>query len=123
MPLSVNELIAQVRSAPQSIEFQTVIDTITANFVYTPTRFTNGRGDDKMINEAATNEGSCRLFAFALLQGLNPEETLTLFGRYYRDDVLQHPDATDHANIRTFMRHGWAGIHFDGIALRPKTAN
>jgi hypothetical protein len=120
MPLTVNELIAQVRTQPQSVDFQMVIDTINANFDYRPARFTNGRGDDKVINEAGKNEGSCRLFAFALLQGLNQDETLALFGAFYRDDVLKHPDGTDHANIRTFMRHGWAGIHFDGVALRPK---
>lgn len=120
MPASVTALIAQLRSAPQSIEFQAVIDTIDAGFDYTPTRFSNGRGDDKVVNDAGQNEGSCRLFAFALLQGLSQAETLALFGRFYREDVLQHPDASDHANIRAFMRHGWAGIHFDGPALRRK---
>lgn len=121
MPLSVNELIAQVRTQPQALEFQTAIDTINAHFDYTPARFTNGRGDDKVINEAGKNEGSCRLFAFALLQGLSAEETLALFGAFYRNDVLGQPDGTDHANIRTFMRHGWAGIHFDKAALHLKT--
>jgi len=120
MTSTVNDLIAQLRTQPQTVEFAQAIDIIKAHFDYTPTRFTNGRGDDKVVNEAGANDGSCRLFAFALSQGLNPEETLALFGTYYRDDVLQHPDATDHANIRTFIRHGWAGIHFDGVALKPK---
>lgn len=120
MPLSVTDLIAQVRAQPQAVEFQAAIDTINAHFDYTPTRFTNGRGDDKVVNAAGSNEGSCRLFAFALLQGLSQPETLALFGKYYREDVLLHVDASDHANIRTFMRHGWAGIHFDGVALKPK---
>lgn len=120
MPLSITDLIAQVRAQPQTVEFQTAIDTVNANFDYTPTRFTNGRGDDKVANAAGTNEGSCRLFAFALLQGLSQAETLALFGKFYREDVLLHTDASDHANIRTFIRHGWAGIHFDGVALKPK---
>lgn len=120
MPLSVTDLIAQVRSQPQAVEFQAAIDTVNANFDYTPTRFTNGRGDDKVVNAAGTNEGSCRLLAFALLQGLSQVETLALFGKYYREDVLLHADASDHANIRTFIRHGWAGIHFDGVALKPR---
>ncbi|MGV2481618.1 UNVERIFIED_CONTAM: HopJ type III effector protein, partial [Salmonella enterica subsp. enterica serovar Weltevreden] len=30
-----------------------------------------------------------------------------------------HPDATDHQNIRHFMRSGWAGIAFEGEALKP----
>jgi hypothetical protein len=120
MPLTIDALIAQLRAQPDSIEFQAVIDTINAHYDYTPTRFTNGRGDDKVVNAAGSNEGSCRLFAFALLQALSAEETVALFGRFYREDVLQHPDGTDHANIRTFLRHGWAGIHFNGVALRPK---
>ena len=38
-------------------------------------------------------------------------------GDYYRVDVLQHPDATDHQNIRQFIQYGWAGITFEGCAL------
>jgi hypothetical protein len=34
--------------------------------------------------------------------------------------VLEHPDASNHANIRSFMRQGWAGIGYDGVALREK---
>ena len=122
MPLTIDALIAQLRAQPDHIEFQTVIDTINGNYDYTPTRFTNGRGDDKVINEAGTNEGSCHIFAFALLQALSPEDTVALFGKFYREDVLKNPAGTDHANIRTFLRHGWTGIHFDGVALKPKHA-
>jgi len=121
MPNTITQLLAQVRSQPENIEFQQTIDTINANYDYSPTRFTNGRGDDKVVNEAGTNEGSCRIFAFALLQALTPAETLALFGKYYRDDVLKNAKGSDHANIRTFIRHGWAGIHFDAVALKPKT--
>ena len=38
-----------------------------------------------------------------------------------RKDVLEHPDATDHANIRAFMKVGWDGVKFpDGLAVTPK---
>ena len=33
--------------------------------------------------------------------------TLWLFGDFYRKDVLENPDGTDHANIRAFMEGGW----------------
>lgn len=118
--LSVAQLLTQLRAQPATIEFAQVIDTINAHYVYTPTRFTNGRGDDKVVNEAGSNEGSCRILAFALLQALSAEETVALFGKFYRDDVLKNPQGSDHANIRTFLRHGWTGIHFDGVALQPK---
>ena len=32
------------------------------------------------------------------------------------------PDGDAHANIRAFMKHGWAGIKFDGPGLKPKQA-
>lgn len=118
--MTLHDLIARLRARPQSLDFKIVIDTINAHYHYTPARFTNGRGDDKVINEAGTNEGSCRIFAFALLQGLSPNQTLALFGDFYRKDVLGNPEGTDHANIRAFMRHGWAGIHFDTPALQAK---
>lgn len=118
--MTLGKFLQQLQAQPAAIEFQQSIDTINTHYAYTPTRFTNGRGEDKVVNAAGSNEGSCRIFAFALMQGLSTDATLALFGSFYRDDVLNNPHGTDHANIRTFMRHGWAGIHFDGAALKPK---
>lgn len=114
--MTISELIQQLRSHPADIIFQHVIDTINANYRYTPTSFHNGIGDDCVVNGAGTNEGSCRVFAFAQLSGLSEAETLACFGQHYRD-VLNTPAGSDHANIRTFMRHGWKGIKFEGAAL------
>ncbi|MEP1447388.1 MAG: HopJ type III effector protein [Paraglaciecola sp.] len=44
-----------------------------------------------MINQAGTNEGSCKIFYFSKLQKLTENQTLALFGSYYRDDVLANP--------------------------------
>ncbi|MDT8404936.1 HopJ type III effector protein [Sulfuriflexus sp.] len=118
--MNVIELIDKVRSAPAAVEFNEVMDCIAENYAYTPTRFTNGSGEDAAINETGTNEGSCKIFAFARLNKLNEAETLACFGKYYREDVLLHPEHTDHANIRNFMRHGWGGVHFDGPALSKR---
>lgn len=98
-------------------DFEDVIAYVNTHYDYTPTRFTNGRGANTVVNEAGKNEGSCRLFALAKLKGLSEADTVQLFGRFYREDVLKHPDASDHANIRRFMTDGWAGICFDGTAL------
>jgi len=54
------------------------------------------------------------------LQNLTPQETLACFGAYYRDDVFKHPEATNHQNIRNFIKHGWSGIKFQSIALKAK---
>lgn len=117
--MNVSELIQQLRNQPNEIVFQQVIDTINAHYQYTPTAFRNGLGDDCVANAVGTNEGSCRVFAFAQLNGMNEAETLACFGQHYRD-VLNTPDGSDHANIRTFMRHGWNGIAFDGAALNTE---
>ena len=117
--MSIPSLLKRLRSAPESIEFPRVLETINAHYEYLPTHFTNGIDADCVTNAAGTNEGSCRVFAFARLNHLNEAETLACFGQFYRD-VLNTPDGTDHANIRTFMRHGWRGIHFSGPALKKK---
>ncbi len=118
--MTIAELLHQLETQPDQLDFAIVIAAIGANYNYTPQTFTNGVGDDLVTNTAGTNEGSCKVFAFGLLQGLPESQTLPLFGEHYRK-VLATPDATDHANIRTFMRHGWAGIRFDAPALQAKS--
>lgn len=118
MPLE--QLIHKIKTNPEHVEFTEVIDGISAHYHYQPVRFSNGQAGDSVINEAGTNEGSCKIFAFAQLNQLDEQQTLHCFGQYYRQDVLQNPDGDDHANIRTFMRHGWAGIQFDAPALTLK---
>lgn len=113
MPLE--EFLARVKSGAK-VSFQDSIAAVAEHYHYTPTRFTNGG----VANEAGANEGSCKLFYFAKLHGLTPEQTLSLFGDYYWKDVLEHPEAGNHANIRAFMREGWAGVAYEGEALRPK---
>ncbi|UZE96046.1 HopJ type III effector protein [Alkalimarinus alittae] len=114
--MTESQLIEQLENTPKTVEFDQVIAVIAENYDYQPTRFTNG----DIVNEAGTNEGSCKLFAFGLINQLSDEEMLACFGKYYRDDVLKHPNGTDHANIRTFMNAGWDGIKFDQPALAAK---
>jgi hypothetical protein len=57
-------------------------------------------------------------FFVAKLNGLSKEETLACFGAFYRNDVLQNPEGTDHQNIRNFIEFGWDGIEFEGQALQ-----
>ncbi len=124
-PLEVmtpEQLLARIRQAPESIEFGAVMATIARYYQYQPTAFVNGKeAATQVVNAAGSNEGSCRIFAFAKLHGLTQTQTLACFGAYYRDDVLKHPEGSDHANIRTFMRDGWEGLSFAGEALVPAT--
>lgn len=114
--MSLTDFLERLRRSPDRIEFADTLATIEAHYEYTPTAFRNGAVE----NAAGQNAGSCKIFAFAGLQGLDVAQTLACFGRYYRDDVLKHPDASDHQNIRHFMRTGWSGIAFDGQALTAR---
>ncbi len=111
--MSVAILLDRLSQSPEDVNFDEVIAVISDFYQYTPVRFVNG----DTVNEQGTNEGSCKIFAFAQLNKLSEKETLACFGKYYREDVLEHPQATDHANIRNFMKSGWSGISFDSPAL------
>ena len=119
--MSLKAFIEKTVAAPQSVSFQETMAVIENNYEYTPTRFVNGIGETQVENLAGKNEGSCKIFAFAKLNDLSEEQTLACFGDYYRKDVLENPQGSDHANIRNFMRDGWAGIQFDGEALNAKS--
>lgn len=114
--MNLNTFLQNLKTAPDSIAFSDTIAVIETMYEFTPTAFKNG----ELMNEPGQNSGSCKLFAFAQLQGFSPEQTLACYGAYYREDVLLHPDGTDHQNIRNFMKTGWAGIKFNGQPLNPK---
>ena len=118
--MEVNALLQKIKTQAETVEFDDVIAVIDEHYLYTETRFYNGPDGNQVVNEAGANAGSCRIFAFAKLNGLDEAQTLACFGRYYREDVLGKPDGEDHANIRNFMRHGWQGIRFDSEPLRAR---
>lgn len=110
----LEQFIARLDTAPETIQFSDVIALIDGLYEFTPTAFRNG----DVRNEAGQNSGSCKIFAFAQLHDLSAPQTLACFGAFYRDDVLKHPEADNHQNIRNFMHSGWDGIEFEGTALR-----
>ena len=114
--MDLNTFLQKLKNTPDSIAFSDTMAVIKASYDFTPAAFKNG----ELMNEQGQNSGSCKLFAFAQLQGLSPQQTLACFGAYYRDDVLKNPAGTDHQNIRNFMKTGWAGIQFDSNPLKPK---
>ncbi len=109
-------IIEQLKEDAATIQFNDVITFIDENYDFTPTKFTNGN----TVNEENQNNGSCKVFSFAKLNNLSKEETLALFGAFYREDVLENPEGSDHQNIRNFMEFGWEGIQFEGEALHKK---
>jgi hypothetical protein len=114
--MELNEFLQRLNDAPDDIAFSDTIALIDALYDFAPTAFANGT----TRNEAGQNNGSCKLFSFAKLNGLSQQQTLACFGDYYRKDVLGNPEGTDHQNIRNFIKSGWEGIEFEGAALKPK---
>lgn len=109
--MTILELINKAKQA-EKLVFSEVIETIDANYTFTPTYFKNG----EVVNEANTNNGSCKVFSFAKKHDLNAQETVFLFGEHYTK-VLETPDENDHQNIRNFLKFGWEGIAFEKEAL------
>ncbi len=114
----LNALLQKI-TQQQPVDFAETLCVIQAHYQYRPCRFSNGQGGQTLVNPAGTNEGSCKIFAFAKIHGLNEQQTLALFGDYYRLDVLGDPTGTSHPNIRNFIKFGWAGISFETEALLP----
>jgi len=118
MELTINELINRLNTNDETVGFNEVMQVISSHFSYEPSSFTNG----EIINQAGTNEGSCKVFAFAKIHKLSEQATLNCFGHYYHCDVMQNPLADDHANIRSFIKNGWTGITIDNEVLVTKSS-
>lgn len=114
--LSTQTLIEKIKNTPEQVQFKEVIDVIEREYDFTSVAFTNGK-QHNVINE---NNGSCKIFSFATIHQLTEAETLHLFGDFYRIDVFENPAASDHQNIRQFIKNGWAGITFTTTALVNK---
>jgi len=109
----LNALLLNLKAG--STSFHEVISLIEKYYHHQPTAFKNGEA----YNEATQNQGSAKVFAFAKINQLPTSDTLYLFAEHYAS-VLNHPEGTDHQNIRQFMVNGWDGIAFEGIALTAK---
>ena len=68
----------KLKQTPKDVTFSETMKVIETNYEFTPTAFKNGA----LQNEVGENSGSCKLFAFAKLQGLTKEETLACFGAF-----------------------------------------
>jgi hypothetical protein len=112
----IKKKIMKDRFQDPTLTFTEVIAFIDQKYEFSPTFFKNG----DVLNEAGQNNGSCKVLAFAQMHNLPADQTLNLFGDYYRIDVLLYPDGTDHQNIRNFIKHGWAGVSFASAPLSPR---
>ena len=119
LPSTAQELMGLLGSAKdrEKISFQLTMDVIEEMYDYADVAFSVG----SVASAPGENTGSAKIFSFAKISGLEAKTTLSLFGDYYRKDVLGNPDGKDHANIRAFMQGGWDAVKFpDGLALARK---
>ena len=114
--MNLQNFKSKLQNTPSEIEFSETMSVIEDNYNFTPTTFTNG----DLKNELGQNSGSCKLFAFVIDRKLTKEETLACFGQYYFDEVLKDPNGSGHQNIRNFMKTGFEGLVFEGVALLKK---
>lgn len=113
--MSIEEMLEILNTHPEQIEFGEVIGLIDDYYEFVPTAFRNG----DVFNETGQNNGSCKIFSFGLLHGLDKNQLLCCFGSYYKE-VVANPEGDDHQNIRNFMATGWEGIEMQGQALKRK---
>jgi len=113
--MTIQEFKIKLKTSSKSILFAETMQVIEDEYDFTPTEFTNGT----IKNKAGENSGSCKLFAFAIHQQFTKDETLACFGEHYQN-VLEDVTGTSHQNIRNFMKTGFDGLSFEGVALELK---
>jgi hypothetical protein len=107
------------RQVRETVPFADTLALIGELYDYTPAAFTNGQGADMLESPAGSNEGSCKVFAFARMNGLDAGQTLACFGEHFQA-VLADPQGSSHPNIRLFMRYGPEGVRFQDSPLTPR---
>ncbi|MDB4198945.1 HopJ type III effector protein [Polaribacter sp.] len=113
--MTIREFKTKLKTTPTAISFKETMQVIEDHYNFNPTVFTNG----DTINNAGENNGSCKLFAFAMHQEFTKEATLLCFGEHYQS-VLEDKNGTSHQNIRNFMQTGFNGLSFENEALTLK---
>jgi len=107
---------ANLEMSGDDLTFEEVMEMIDEHYESALCEFQNG----DLTNKPGENQGSANVLSYAALAKFDDENTLKLWGQYYRD-VKNSPSGTDHQNIRNFIKTGWNGVKFDfGIALTRK---
>jgi hypothetical protein len=114
--MTLSEFLQKIRTTPKSITLEESINVIGNLYDFVPVSFLNGG----VRYEVGQNVRSCQILAFGIMNHLTVEETLSLFGSYYQQDVLGNPTRHDHLPIRNFIMHGWDGVEFDDMPLTLK---
>lgn len=113
VPSLAREFAEKVKSGAE-VSFDESIKVIDEHYVYIEVPFQNGN----LNNAAGENIGSAKILAFGLITAMTKEQTLQMFGDYYRN---LNKEGSDHMNIRNFVKNGFDGVVFDrGIPISSK---
>ena len=98
----------------ESVTFKETIDFLDTHYFYFEVPFKNG----PLYSKPNENTGTAKILSFGLMTRMTEAQTLAMFGEIYRN---LSPDGTDHANIRQFIKTGFAGVSFEtGLAISSK---
>ena len=113
VPPAAKEFAEKVKSGAE-VSFEESMAVIDEHYVYIEVPFQNG----DLANAAGENTGSAKILAFGLMTQMTKEQTLGMFGDFYRN---LSKDGSDHMNIRNFIKNGFDGVVFDrGIPISSK---
>ena len=116
VPLECKSFAEKIKSnddMSKTLTYQDTIDFIDKHYTYFAVPFQCG----DISYEPNVKTGAAKIFSFGLMTQMNEEQTLRLFGEYYRD--LKPED--DRPNMRNFLKYGWRGIAFpSGLAIVSK---
>ena len=94
--MSLSEFLEKLSTDANKVEFEESIRLIEELFEVIPCEFSIGNHS----NAKGSNLGSLKILAFSIKYNLSTDQTLNMFGKYYREDVINNPNGNDHQNIR-----------------------
>jgi len=116
--MKLDAFLKKLNDDPEAVTFDEALATVGEHYRLTPCGYTLAgvRFDVDQVHR------SCQLYAFGILHKLSKEQTLACFGEHYREDVLKHPQGSDHQTVRLFMQVGWEGLKLDSpMPLKART--
>jgi len=113
--MNTKQYLEKIKSS-EVVDFNEFIDLIEQEYNFTNIAFNNGN----LHNKNDENQGSAKVFCFALLHNLSKEQTLRCFSQHYASVLNSKAEDKTHLNIRNFIKSGFAGLQIDKQALSFK---
>jgi hypothetical protein len=113
--MNTKEYLEQLRSGVK-MNFSDFTNLIDQEYEFLNVAFTNS----DLVNSKEENQGSAKVFCFALMHSLSESETLRCFGEHYQSVVDEPDNELSHINIRNFIKAGWKGVSINFSALQVK---